>query len=459
MGGLHRVGQEAMVALRVRDLGCLTVCLALVLGACGGGDTDTGEAETPSTAVADTTAEVSLDAEATDAATTIVDRLGPAEALDAVLLALDAGYGPDQIMDGGAVLEADGMIPGVEPDGPVQGVFADGPVAVGGLRGVWAASLGPVLIAVADEEAPTVQSIADELERDFDLGGRIVGGTEETLSETERENTAAMVGALLILIDTGYSLEQIIEGVVFGEYRWALGSTSGADERSAQCIVLASSDGTLVTPANRAPESALPSGGICAAAISKGTVKVLIDGRRVDGVTTTTTAATVTTSTSTSTTTTSIPPALAFPRTYVGGGTARWSFSFPPPGSCVVEDTLELTLEDDGTLHGLYTRTSPTFVGKPGDAPTTLECGEQIFVDELEVTGSHTPPGAGSSEAGTIDVEIVGWPDWHMGGAYTPDTAEFEWEIQYEAAGYEGDEPHPRVINFVDFELLFADQG
>jgi hypothetical protein len=130
-------------------------------------------------------------------------------------------------------------------------------------------------------------------------------------------------------------------------------------------------------------------------------------------------------------------------------------------GSCLVEgNTLELTLKADGTLSGLYGRIEPTFTSvgnEPGVPPTSVECAEQIFAyDPVEVTGWHTPPGTGTSEGGTVVVEIVGWPDWHIEGEYTPSEMAFEWEIALEATGYTGDEPDPRVLRVVDYELLYV---
>ena len=159
--------------------------------------------------------------------------------------------------------------------------------------------------------------------------------------------------------------------------------------------------------------------------------------------------------TTTTVTTTMLPAALAFPRTYVGGGSALWSLSWAD-GSCLVEgNTLELTLQADGTLSGLYRRTEPTFVGS-----TSVECAEQVFVkDPIEVTGWHTPPGSGKSEAGTVTAEIVGWPDWHIEGEYTASEMVFEWEIVLVATGYQGNEPDPRVTRAVDYQLLFTEEG
>ena len=164
---------------------------------------------------------------------------------------------------------------------------------------------------------------------------------------------------------------------------------------------------------------------------------------------------TATTTTTVTTTTTTIPTVVAFPRTYVGGGSSEWSLSWAD-GSCMVEgNTLELTLRANGTLSGSYGRTAPTFVGS-----TSVECGDQVFAyDPIEVTGQHAPPGSGTSDAGTVVVEIVGWPDWHIEGEYTPSEMVFEWTIDLEATGYEGDDPDPRIFRAIDYQLLLADEG
>ena len=181
-----------------------------------------------------------------------------------------------------------------------------------------------------------------------------------------------------------------------------------------------------------------------------------------NGTTTTSEAIPSSKAATTTTTTTTIPAALAFPRTYVGGGSSTWSLSWSDGGCLVEGNTLELTLKADRTLSGSYRRIEPTFSGNtaPGATRASVECAEQIFpYDPVEVTGSHTPPDPGTSGAGTVVVEIVGWPDWHIEGEYTPSEMMFEWEIDLVATGYEGDEPDPRITRAVDYQLLFADEG
>jgi hypothetical protein len=117
---------------------------------------------------------------------------------------------------------------------------------------------------------------------------------------------------------------------------------------------------------------------------------------------------------------------------------------------------MELTLRADGTLAGSYGRTEPTFVGS-----TSVECGDQVFeFAPIEITGRHTPPGSATGGAGSVVVEIVGWPEWHIEGEYTASEMSFEWTIDLEATGYQGDETDPRVFRAVDYQLLLTgDEG
>ena len=155
-----------------------------------------------------------------------------------------------------------------------------------------------------------------------------------------------------------------------------------------------------------------------------------------------------------------VPEALAFPRTYTGGGSATWSLSWTN-GSCLVDgDTVELTLNADGSLTGLYARTAMSFISKPEAASPTVECGDQRFpYDPINVTGQHTPPNPATGEAGTVAFEIVGWPEWHTEGTYTPSEMTFTGDVSIVATGYEGDAPDPRIIRTVDYQLLLTSEG
>jgi hypothetical protein len=180
-------------------------------------------------------------------------------------------------------------------------------------------------------------------------------------------------------------------------------------------------------------------------------------GTPIDGGDSTSSTSTSSTSTTVIATTATSDPALPFPRTYTGGGSATWSLSWTGGGCLVTGNTLELTLQEDGTLSGLYGWSEPTFTGV-GDPPTSVECGDQIFTfDPIEVTGRHTPPGAGGT--GTVVVEIVGWPEWHIEGEYTLSGMTFQWEISLEATGYSGDAPDPRIFRMVDYRLLYVADG
>ena len=187
-----------------------------------------------------------------------------------------------------------------------------------------------------------------------------------------------------------------------------------------------------------------------------------------EGPTTTTPAtvpSTTTTHAATSTTAapaTTMPEALAFPRTYMGGGSAMWSLSMFDGGCLVEGQTMEVTLRADGTLTGSYRRIEPQFSrrSEPGGTRETLECSGRLFVlDPVELTGSHTPPGPGAGAVGTVAIEIVGWPEWHIEGQYTAGEMTFRGVIATVATGYQGDDPDPRSIRDVDYKLVLSSEG
>ena len=151
----------------------------------------------------------------------IVDRLGPDAAFAAVVLALDAGYGADQIAQHASVLTSEGTIPGVAPTGAPTGVFATATAPAQGLR-------------LAAEKTPA-QALANLKAKAYD---------EDTVE--------TLLGTVLFLAGVGYSAEQILEGLIFGEQRYARTAMQGLEGEGldyTRCIVLAEQDGTLITPA------------------------------------------------------------------------------------------------------------------------------------------------------------------------------------------------------------------
>jgi hypothetical protein len=252
-----------------------------------GTETDAGLPGSDGSAVDGDELAVGIDPEVMAVAATIVDHVGPEDAFEAVVLALDAGYGVDQIAAASSTLEADGTIPGVLPENPAEGVFAASAVGSTGFGVVLAVSPG----VAAD---PEITALEDKIDNSVSALGLL-----EPMSEEEEEEAEARVGLILALAGMGYSMEQIVEGLVFGEQRYgmfsALGTVEAAlevdsDEPLFKCPVLAEMDGTLVTPAMepaRIGDSYVCHTETFGRDTPLGGVKVLIDGRLVDGRTTT----------------------------------------------------------------------------------------------------------------------------------------------------------------------------
>lgn len=428
--------------------------LLMIVSACGGSGTE-GSTVVAISEQPTNSAEVAAEA--------LVDQWGSdRDAFYVVVWSLDGGYSAEQIIGAapGGLIRADGTI--VDADGTVveadrepagllvrvAGEALDRGVVVAAASpaGGWAARL------LADERPQDAQvSNVGLLSEAFDGGlaawreneARLRTQAEATGAELTLDNATAITWITLGLGARGYSAEQILQALVLGN--WDVYRSENLN----YCWRIFSSKGMEILPEHGTADLLLELE--CAAEAER---------RETNESSTTTTTAT----TEPADEPTEEPgegevaATLAFPRTYVGGGSVTWSMSWWSDGNCVVEgDTLELTLMGDGTLSGTYRGIEPTFHRKTEQDPWT--CAEQIFVqDPVEVTGSHTPP-PGTSGTGDVFVEIVGWSDWHIEGKYTPSEMKFVWEIDYEASGYAGDEPNPRVIRVVDYELLFSDEG
>jgi hypothetical protein len=387
------------------------------------------------------------------AAEALVDRWGSdRDAFYVVLWSLDRGYSAEQIINAtpadliradGTIVAADGTI--VEAEREPAGLLArlTGEALGGGFVIAAASPVGGLAALLLADESPQDAEVSSVglLSEVFDGGlaawrekeASLRAQAEGTSQELTLDEATAITWITLGLGARGYSTEQILEAILLGN--WDVHRSEGLN----YCWRVFSSKGTEILPEYGAADLLLELE--CAAEAEQ---------PQTDEPSTTTTT------TSTTTTTTTEAP-LAFPRTYVGGGSVIWSMSWWSAGNCLVEgDTLELTLKADGTLSGTYHEIARSF-HRVEQGPFT--CADEIFVHDFEVTGSHSPPASGTSETGDVFVEIVGWSDWHIQGKYTPSEMRFVSEIQYEATGYEGDEPNPRVIRVVDYTLLLSDEG
>lgn len=248
----ERVGEEVLMPRGVRKLARCTAVFGLVIGvaACGGdsevGSPATTDATTATNAALPVPDETVIDAEVMATVGVIVDRLGPDPAFAAVVIALDAGYAADQIAQHASVLTPQGTIPDVAPTATPTGVFA---TANGqGLR--------------RSAEKTPAQALANLQAKAYD-----------------RDTVDTLIGTVLSLSGTGYSAEQIIEGLVFGEQRFALAAVDGIE----RCILLAERDGTVIIPAG---PPTLADGRRCAVGImNRSELLVAIDGNWVEAAT------------------------------------------------------------------------------------------------------------------------------------------------------------------------------
>ncbi len=260
----------------------LSMTVVLVLPACGDSADD---AATGTSGIAPTVTVLEalgaygtvIDPAAMETARQIVERLGPEAGFGAVVLALDAGYGTDQLAEHATVLTEDGTIPGVAPSGPASGVFT-GATALG------EESAQAVRVVLRLDDEPTPADFLTILNAKADRG-EILTGRPAALDMNERDTVEAFVGAILALVEVGYSFDQVVEGLYLGEQRHVTYDDEDFGE-GMRCILLAESDGTVITPTGK-PVPGHHAARWCNEHIGSESMEVLIDGELVAAVTTT----------------------------------------------------------------------------------------------------------------------------------------------------------------------------
>jgi len=157
-----------------------------------------------------------VDAGTVSAIDTCVESLGPEGAFRGVLFAFDNGYDAEQVtaaMSDGS-LDANGVIRGVEPSGAMVGLIdRSGPSAHAGV--ILAA--GPVIVAAGPVTAEEFKrGVGDEIAAMFpDFNFITVAETDP--QEFSSEASRAMIGTMISLVSAGYTLEQVVDAVIFGE--------------------------------------------------------------------------------------------------------------------------------------------------------------------------------------------------------------------------------------------------
>jgi hypothetical protein len=217
--------------------------------------------------------EIEFEQDAIDAAVALIERLGMPAAVDAFILAVDAGYTPDQLIlaatDGS--LRSDGTIETADggtasPQGEPAGVIDRG------VADEAAAATYQAVLAMAAEPGITVESVREaglaQAEESFDQG--LVNPTLRPYAGDRTTYTAIQfIAKFLFLLDLGFSGEDAILAVLLGaefSQEWAEdsagdlfvicwtmtfpdGDTIGVGVGGGQCDRLVSNTTTTTQPA------------------------------------------------------------------------------------------------------------------------------------------------------------------------------------------------------------------
>lgn len=343
--------------------GLLFMCLALV-ASCGGETTTTTSDDSAdistTTAItapvtATTTAPVQDDYGMSElvlaASDSLVAALGVDEATTAVVLALDSGYSFDQLTAAAAAgtLSTDGTISGVDPVYDTYGLIVNSSPsatdvsATGEPRAVHAILLTRALAAADSDPVPQNAFIRNLNDRANDF-------FSPREAERQQEERGRFVIAMLYhLSSLGYSFEQIVDGIVFGEIHWFKPTQPGADGEDVQpCIGLSriGSDDSLVaiTPASHPAKGLTKACQALSSEFDKGDdADLLVSYEKPPE---NWFSATVTT-----TTTTTEPEVVEpFPWTFSGPVTSDNTIGAPNPLEFSYTYEATITLFEDGTL-------------------------------------------------------------------------------------------------------------
>lgn len=423
-----------------RKTGVLFICLLLVTS-CGGGTTTTtsnDSADAPTTTATSAPVTASTADPVQDdygmselvlaVSDSLVTALGVEEATAAVVLALDSGYSFEQLTAAATAgtLSTDGTISGVDPAHDTYGLIAnEGPpaadVSATAEHQVVPAILLTRAIAAADSDLVP--------QNDFirDLNDRANDFFAPREAERRQEERGRFVIAMLYhLSSLGYSFEQIVDGIVFGEIHWLRPTQPGTDGQDVQpCIALSrigSNDSLVaIAPALR-PAKGLSEG--CQALsdeFDKGSDADLVVS--LEKPPENWFSATVAT-----TTTTTQPEPLPFPWTFSGPVTSKNTIGAPTPFEYSYTYEATVTLLEDGTLE--YTILLPA--GREG---LTVDC-----TSGTSYVSTDFPEGGGSwqgdHENGKFKVNFT--DTLVQEGTYTMEALSFEVRRESDFAACDG---------------------
>lgn len=345
----------------------------MLLGACGvesspAASTTTGPTTSATSAPVVSTTLPLLERIASErvlaAADALIAQLGVEDAAAAVVSALDSGYSFNQLMDaaGADAIHADGTVAGVDPERTAYGLMATGGPQAGSNARDRAVLGVPAML-----RAPTVAADEQEPMTPSDFLEKINQKAEPFLTSLERTPEAEgrfLVTMILHLTMMGYSFEQVFDAIRLGEIALLKPERSEADQPCFGLIGWGTARGKVspmpIFPADPPGTGLTPACKDLATELGKGDdAFVRVTFGDPDDPDTWISALGTTTTTTTSTTTTE-PKVDAFPWRYEGTveRVQTWTADFGERGSntAVNEDYVELTIYEDGTTEGSYTR-------------------------------------------------------------------------------------------------------
>jgi hypothetical protein len=438
--------------------GSLIICLALFT-ACGGETTVTtsnGSTSLPTTTATTAPPATSTTAPEPDgfgtseaiiaASDALTSSLGAEEAAVAVVLALDHGYSFRQLMDaaGQGRLGTDGTIPGVDPEYGAYGLLTDGsttaanasatvaPQAVPAVRLIAALPPHNLLMLTAKE---LIKVAADALDRMFSSPLEAEGDEEPT------RLGLTTIGLLLQLSSMGYSFEQIVDGILFGELTLL---KPAPEEFNSMCLSLTEfeSEGSLVAITPASPPASEASGPckVLVEEFGKGEdANILARTPDSDGWF----SVGVTTAPATSiTTTTTEPENDPFPWTFTGTGTVNVTVTTTNQLQYSTVWEFTITLYEDGSLD--YIHLLPRDREGYAISCPSGDVYADTFTEPVEVTRQ------GTHENGRLSIPITYADDRHVvqGGTYTQDAVHLDSiSSDYEA----GCEPGAMLYHMTEF--------
>lgn len=156
-----------------------------------------------------------------DAVAVIVLDHGELNGFAVTMVALDSGYLLSQIVDSPSI-NSEGSLVGVAPAGPALGQFDS--VGPTGLRSVPSAPSTPPADRLSVLFGLTLQEIHEDAATK--LGEQVAAEISATRDADAEKAAAAAAGAegarvlavVLLLLAQGYDFEQVIQGIIFGDY-------------------------------------------------------------------------------------------------------------------------------------------------------------------------------------------------------------------------------------------------